>query len=514
MSKSRFPQYRLIAVLALLSLIVGACQPGKAEKQAALFNSYCASCHITPDIESLPKDIWANNILPEMAARMGIRENGYDPMSGLKYEEMEAVHASGIYPLRPIMSLEDWKLLKEYIVELAPDSLNSSDYDRDNLELEQFRIRSVSLDDEPGSFNTFLKYQPGNNRIWAGDVSGRLLEYDFASDSTRLVGTFESAVVDYTEKDSIGYITAVGKLDPSETSSGRIIKTTSDRQEPLPLTLHRPVNNLVIDLNGDGSDELIVSEFGHLTGALSLLYRDAEGEIAKRTLLPQPGTIRTLARDMDRDGKMDLIALTSQGDETITILYQKENLEFSADKVLRFSPVYGSSWFDILDFDGDGDLDIITVNGDNADKSYVQKPYHGLRIHLNDGQNNFKEAYFYSMNGATRFSAEDFDMDGDVDFAVISTFPDYDNRPEFSFVYLENKNPSQFEFQSYTMAEYDWSRWFLMDTGDVDRDGDTDIILSSFTYVFTPVPDHFSKKWYGKNVDLLVLENTYSDKKH
>ena len=497
----------------MLSLLFGSCQTRKTEKQAALYNSYCASCHIAPDIGSLPKDIWAQNILPEMAARMGIRDNGYDPMSGLKYEEMEAVHASGIYPLRPIMALEDWQLLKGYIVDLAPDSLSSSVYDRSNKKLEQFLIRSISLDEEPGSYNTFLKYRAENNRLWAGDIHGRLLEYDFETASTKQLGTFESAVVDYTEKDRIGYLTAVGKLDPSETSSGKIILTTPNGQEPLPLTLHRPVNNLVLDLDADGSDELVVSEFGHLTGSLSLLYRDPAGEIAKKTLLPQPGTIRTLARDINRDGKMDLIALTSQGDETITILYQQEDLVFSAVKALRFSPVYGSSWFDILDYDGDGHLDIVTVNGDNADKSYVQKPYHGLRIHLNDGQNNFKESYFYAMNGATRFAAEDFDMDGDVDFAIISTFPDYDNRPEFSFVYLENQNASQFQFQSYTLAEYDWSRWFLMDTGDVDKDGDTDIILSSFTYVFTPVPDSFSKKWYEKNVDLLVLENTYSDKK-
>ena len=71
--------------------------------------------------------------------------------------------------------------------------------------------------------------------------------------------------------------------------------------------------------------------------------------------------------------------------------------------MLRFSPVYGTSWFEMIDYDGDGDDDIVTVNGDNADESYVLKPYHGLRIYLNDGNNHFEEKYFYPFYGATRF---------------------------------------------------------------------------------------------------------------
>ena len=174
---------------------------------------------------------------------------------------------------------------------------------------------------------------------------------------------------------------------------------------------------------------------------------------------------------------------------------------------MRFSSIYGSSWFELIDYDGDGDDDIITVNGDNADKSYVQKPYHGMRIHINDGTNNFEEKYFYALNGATRIVARDFDQDGDIDFGVLSTFPDYKKHPEFSFVYLENTDKKTFNFKPYTFKDANVGRWFLMDAGDIDNDGDDDIILSSFTYVFTPVPKHLSKLWEEKNVDIMVLEN-------
>lgn len=47
------------------------------------------------------------------------------------------------------------------------------------------------------------------------------------------------------------------------------------------------------------------------------------------------------------------------------------------------------------DFNGDGKLDIVYVNGDNFDYSRVLKPYHGIRILENDGKNNFHERYFF-----------------------------------------------------------------------------------------------------------------------
>jgi hypothetical protein len=199
--------------------------------------------------------------------------------------------------------------------------------------------------------------------------------------------------------------------------------------------------------------------------------------------------------------------LSSQGDEGVTIFYQKEKLKFDAKKVIRFSPIYGSSWFELIDYDGDGDQDIITVNGDNADETYIQKPYHGMRIHINDGNNVYEEKYFYSMNGATRVIAKDFDDDGDFDMALLSTFPDYENSPEYVFVYLENKSPMNFEFQAFTLNDINIGKWFLMDSGDVDKDGDEDIILSSFTYGFSSAPEELTKKWNESTVDLLVLKN-------
>ena len=217
--------------------------------------------------------------------------------------------------------------------------------------------------------------------------------------------------------------------------------------------------------------------------------------------------IRSVIKDMNGDGKKDIVALFSQGDENITIYYQLEDLKFRMDKVIRFSPIYGSSWFELIDYDHDGDDDIITVHGDNADQTYIPKPYHGLRLHINDGNNQFEEKYFYPMNGATRVVARDFDQDGDIDFGLLSTFPDYENPAEPSFIYLENKNASAFTFENSTLKESNYGRWLLMDAGDVDGDGDEDIILSSFLYSFTPVPIEKIDLWREKGIDIMILEN-------
>ena len=500
-----------LSIFALTALF--SCQQGQKREArgAELYQAHCARCHIGPDIASLPKNMWSERVLPDMAARMGIKEGDYDPLKGMGFEEREIVMKSGVYPSTPLLTPEDWNILKDYIIDRAPDTVRGQTantvYDLQN----QFLTEPLSLDETPGSFFTFLDYAEDTRTVLAGDVGGALIEHNLEDGSTREIHRVSSAVVDYLAKDTVSYITDVGILDPSELSSGRIFRAYGDQLQPLPEVFHRPVNNLVADFDKDGIDELVISEFGHRTGSLTLMRGLPGGKYERKILLTLPGTIRAVAEDMDKDGDLDIVAITSQGDESITILYQEEDMRFRVDRAIRFSPIYGSSWFELLDYDNDGDIDIVTVNGDNADKTYIAKPYHGLRIHLNDGQNKFTEAFFHELNGATRFVSDDFDQDGDFDFAVISTFPDYENAPELSLIYLENRNSAEFDFKPFKFAESNLSRWFLLDKGDVDQDGDMDVILSAFTYTFTPVPEELSTQWQENNVDILLLKNRFKE---
>ena len=496
--------YKTIILFILILLV--SCVSSKEDKAQLLYNTHCAQCHIAPEIADLPRKIWDSTILPDMASRMGIREQGYDPMKNLSFTEMDAIIKSGIFPGRSSISPEDWTLLRAFILRNAPDSLIAPPNNAVAPELSQFTTEVISLDTNERSTITYLKYDPQSNNLFMGNLAGQILEYDYRNSSTKPIGQFSSAIVDYSVIDKKDYVTTIGSLRPSEIPNGNIFIRSNAGTKGLPQLFHRPVNTLVKDLNKDGRSEIVVSEFGDLTGSLSLFSGNGASGFQKTPLLPRPGSIRVISEDMDGDGLSDLVVLTAQGDEGITIFYQEEPLKFRSDPVIRFSPVYGSSWFELVDYDKDGDKDIITVHGDNADKSFVHKPYHGMRIHINNGNNVFKETFFYPLQGATRVVAEDFDQDGDMDFALLSTFPDYKNDTS-TFVYLENSNSTQYQFVAQTFEENKIGRWFLMDSGDVDNDGDTDIVISAFTLAFTPLPPELVGKWKEHDADLIILLN-------
>ena len=495
------------AIFLLFAIGLFSCSTDKKKEAIALYNDYCASCHIVPSIQSLPKHLWKNNVLPEMGTRMGVRDTSFSPYKGLSFDEQETIMKTGIYTLAPIISNEEWSLLKDYIIREAPDSLIMPKGEITNKNLNSFLPKPISFNAMTGARFTYLNVDNSNGNIELGDMKGRLLFYDFNQDSLIYKGNFSRPITAYNKKRNKEYITAVGNLNPSELASGKIFMVNGSKVNAIPEIFHRPVQTVVQDINKDGIDEILVSEFGHLTGNLTLLKQKDSVTFERQVLLGQPGVIQVVIKDMNGDDKKDIVALFSQGDESITIFYQENDLKFRSEKAIRFSPVYGSSWFELIDFDKDGDDDIITVNGDNADKTYIPKPYHGMRLHINDGSNHFEEKYFYPMNGATRIISRDFDKDGDYDFALLSTFPDYENKNESSFIYLENKNAAGFVFEDSTFKESNFARWLLMDAGDIDGDGDEDIVLSSFSYVFTPVPDEHTNFWKEKSTDIMVLEN-------
>ncbi len=493
--------------LILFSVFGISCSNTGNKKEKALYEVQCASCHLAPDIQDLPKHLWIDQVLPEMGARMGVRDSTYNPYKAYSFEEQYAMIQSGVYNVAPSISKEEWRMLVDYVVSNAPDSLRSIDRIRNTKSITQFSPHPVNIDSAKGSFITFVEFDAKKGKTITADIRGRVFEYDAVKREKELRFALGNAITAFSETDSVAYLTSVGILDPSEISAGRIHLAQRGSGRELPFELHRPVHTLVNDLNKNGYEEIVVCEFGNLTGQLSLLVQKNDSTFEKKVLLNRPGALRTVVRDMDGNGKDDIIVMTAQGDEGVSILYQFDNLKFKAEQIIRFSPLYGSSWFEVLDYDGDGNQDILTVHGDNGDKTQVLKPYHGLRIHLNDGSNHFSEAFFYPFAGATRSVSRDFDQDGDIDIALISTFPDYNTRPEQSFVYLENKDSSDFSFEPYSLPSTISGRWFLMDAGDVDNDGDEDIVLTCFTYSFTPLPESLSKSWQESDFDMLILEN-------
>ena len=89
--------------------------------------------------------------------------------------------------------------------------------------------------------------------------------------------------------------------------------------------------------------------------------------------------------------------------------------------------------------------------------------------------------------------------------AAISFFPDYAKSPNESFVYLENAG--DMKFKPSTFAESVLGRWLCMDAGDLDGDGDEDIVLGSLVQMPTEVPASIKDGWNQIGPSVMILRN-------
>lgn len=216
-----------------------------------------------------------------------------------------------------------------------------------------------------------------------------------------------------------------------------------------------------------------------------------------------PGVRNVVITDENHDGLPDVVALFTQGDEQIVQFTSRGNFEFKQTSVLRFPAVYGSSYFQLADFNGDGNRDILYTNGDNGDYGVTLRPYHGVRIFLNDGKSSFKENWFYPMHGASKAIAYDFDGDGDSDIAAIAFYPDLIKTPQRGFIYFENTGNG---FTPYVTPLASAGRWAVMESVDLDHDDDLDIILGAVKFKSFNKPGAADQS-SQKAVSLLLLRN-------
>lgn len=444
------------------------------ESGASLAKLYCASCHSFPSPSLLDQATWKNKVLPNMAWRLGIRAEYSSPYKDMDSSEIKLVKASNVYPKIPTISYAQWKKIFNYYILNSPKVPNPVQFSPlIQKRVSQFISQPIFIEEKELPKTTMVKFDTSNSLLYIGDARGEVyaLNSQLKLEHKWLL---PSAPVDMIFQNDNPEILCIGSVAPTEKKDGILLTLDSSIKFS---KLARPVTLENADLNADGNLDLIICEFGNHTG--KLVWYDGGDRLKENILLTKPGARKVEIKDLNKDGKLDIIVLMAQAQEGI---YYFENIgdnKFKESVLINFPPVYGLSYFELVDFNNDGFLDILLTNGDNWDLSRIKKNFHGIRIFMNNGRNQFTQTFFFPLYGTSKALARDFDEDGDLDIAAISFYDELE-KPEQGFVYLKNMGNQFFEASSTPAAAN--GKWLTMEVGDIDKDGDIDILLGSFIY--------------------------------
>jgi hypothetical protein len=285
----------------------------------------------------------------------------------------------------------------------------------------------------------------------------------------------------------------LASLRPGNHTNGQVVWLRRDPQSEsyeakiLAGGLGRVADVRAADFDGDGDLDLIVAAFGwRKAGSLTLLENvsktPAEPTFASRVIEQKTGAIHVPIADLNGDGKPDFVALFSQEHEQIIAFINQGAGSFRQEVLFAAAdPAYGSTGIQLVDFDHDGDIDVLYSNGDSMD-SMIIKPYHGVQWLENEGKLPFRYHRVTTLPGVHRALAVDMDNDGDLDVVAASFLPNtlFTDRHELqldSLVWMENQEG---EFLRHVL-EKELCDHAALDIADCDGDGRPDLIVGNFS---------------------------------
>lgn len=495
----------VVAVGSAIAVLNGCRQKTKLESDIddgkELAQHYCAACHQLPDPAQIDRGSWVKGVLPAMAKRLRLHS-----FSGQYYADRES-----------FITVADWDKIAAYYTNTSPVNLvvpkPAVAPVKDWAIFSAVRPKNIDTTGAP-AMTTYVGFNPTDHKIYSGDAANNLYTWD-ADLNLKVARKMSSPVTgglfpQNADKSNTGIFTCIGVLPPLDVAKGKVIQISLDNKTKDTITIGdgipRAVQSVAADFNKDGLMDYVVCGFGHENGGLYLLQQQPNHQFKKTSIRDIAGGEQLITGDFNNDGWPDVMCLFAQAQEGIWMFLNDHKGGFTTQNLLHFPAVYGSSSFQLVDFNHDGKPDILYTCGDNSDFSPVLKPYHGIYIFTNQGDWTFKQTYFYHADGCTKAIAADFDHDGDLDIAVISFFTDLKNNPQEGFLYMEQTTPGQFKVHEIPINQY--GRWLTMDVGDVYQDGNLDIILGNFSNTGRGFVNQrgFIPNW-DKHEPIIVLKN-------
>jgi len=544
------------------------------ERGEQLAQIACAGCHVVPAPADLPRRDWEYT-LPQMAWLLGLGLDfpggAPGPREGFAsyvVEHLQGKRASfedrGLVLSQPVLDEADWSAIRAYYLNRAPERLElpaerrpaagpEPQLERPSVEdhelqrepapaerparqpvparasrLELFRPRPTDYS-VPRPLTTLLRINEPARELWIGDSAW--CESGCARTLTVLDSTGRRTLALEPQGDPIdvhfvdrGFVlTEIGAFFPYHIETDTPARLTRYRRSgasfdssPLADGLPRIANTNRADVDGDGDDDFVVCAHGWgmvTIGHVSWLENREPEPYREHVLLHQPGCVRSEVADIDGDGRLDVLVLVAGAREGLYLLRGTGSARFEPETILERHPAFGFTHMQLADFDGDGSPDLVVVNGDDIDghPDKLLRPYHGVRILLHRGGPVFEEAYFHHVRGACMASARDFDRDGDLDIAVVANLPDLSLDEPLGFVYLRNEGGLR--FTPLTHPATNATRWLTLDGGDLDGDGDDEIVLGGFASplglaMYDPRVRQRLAQFQESGPSILVLENT------